>query len=147
MFAIIQTLFAIFSLYEATGDQIHQLGYAAFGLTVAPYLLMSLVNVLSGAFCPEYPSLFLVESSVLLEARSRPGAHLDATVGVLAEAGEDALKLAPNQSDKILSLLDRPLEFQPETIHLGVPDTRLPAHTTQELAPDNITTKKYPQAS
>ena len=147
MFAIIQTLFAIVSLYKATGDQIHQLGYAAFGLTVAPYLLMSFVNVLSGAFCPEYPSLFLIESSVLLEARSRPGARLDATVGILVEADEDALKLAPTRSDKILSLLGRPLVFQPENIHSDVPDTCLPAQTTQELAPDNIATGNYLQAS
>lgn len=141
MFAIIQTLFATVSLYEATGDQIHQLGYAAFGLTVAPYLLMSLVNALSGVFCPEYPSLFLIESSVLLEARSRPGARLDATVGVLVEAGEDALKLAPSRSDKNLSLLGRPLVFQPEIIHPDGPDTSLPAQTTQGFAPDNIATR------
>lgn len=110
VFGVIQALFAIVTLYEARGNQIDIFGSAAFGLTVIPYLLMSLLNILSGVFCPEYPSLFLVDSSILREARKRHGAKLDVTVGVLDEEDEGALQVGPDA--KSLSLLGKPLTFQ-----------------------------------
>jgi hypothetical protein len=109
IFAVIQALFAIVTLYEARGNQIAIFGSAAFGLTVIPYLLMSLLNILSGVFCPEYPSLFLVDSPILREARKRDGAKLDFTVGVLEE-DEGGLQVDPDA--KSLSLLGKSLTFQ-----------------------------------
>src|SRR5579871_6321287 len=44
--AIIQILYATFTLYKATkGPQIKQFGYAAFGLTVVPYVSSSYSNL------------------------------------------------------------------------------------------------------
>jgi hypothetical protein len=44
--AIIQILYALFTLYKATkGPQIKQYGYAAFGLTVVPYVSSSYSNL------------------------------------------------------------------------------------------------------
>jgi hypothetical protein len=45
--AIFQTVSAGWTLYKASGDQIDQFGFAAFGLTVTPYLLMSIINFLA----------------------------------------------------------------------------------------------------
>jgi hypothetical protein len=110
MFAVIQALFAIVTIYQARGDQIKIFGSAAFGLTVTPYLIMSLLNILSGVFCPEYPSLFLVDSLILREARKRDGAKLDSTVGVLVEEDEGVFQIGPDT--KAISLLGKPLIFQ-----------------------------------
>ncbi|KAF2194134.1 hypothetical protein K469DRAFT_744835 [Zopfia rhizophila CBS 207.26] len=52
--ALGQALFAINTLYETRGDQIARYGYAAFGLTVAPYAWMSIINLVGSLICPEY---------------------------------------------------------------------------------------------
>jgi hypothetical protein len=65
LIALGQSLFAITTLYLARGDQIATFGYAAFGLTVAPYAFMSVVNLFGHLMCPDYPSKYLVESEGL----------------------------------------------------------------------------------
>ena len=62
------------------GDQIQRYGYAAFGLTVAPYLLMSIVNLLGTMLTPDYPCLYLVSSEVMDEAARREGARFEGMV-------------------------------------------------------------------
>jgi hypothetical protein len=42
--ATYQALNATWALYKARGDQLQQYGFTAFGLTVTPYLVMSVVN-------------------------------------------------------------------------------------------------------
>ena len=81
--AIFQTLYASATLYQTRGDQIQRYGYAAFGLTVAPYLLMSIVNLLSTMLTPDYPCLYLVRSEVMDEAARREGAKFEGMVGTL----------------------------------------------------------------
>lgn len=71
--AIAQTAYASLTLYRARGDQIEQFGYAAFGLTVAPYAVMSIMNLLGNLCRPDYASLYMVESSIMDEARYRGG--------------------------------------------------------------------------
>ncbi|KAH8726398.1 hypothetical protein GQ44DRAFT_161546 [Phaeosphaeriaceae sp. PMI808] len=71
--ALAQSAYALYTLYRARGDQISQFGYAAFGLTVAPYAVMSIMNLVGNLCRPEYPSLYLVESSIMDEARRRGG--------------------------------------------------------------------------
>ncbi|KAI9857955.1 MAG: hypothetical protein M1813_007924 [Trichoglossum hirsutum] len=78
--AIFQTVFASVTLYRARGDQIQQYGYAAFGLTVAPYLLMSIVNLIGILVTPEYPAVYLVGSDVMFEASRRHGARFEGVV-------------------------------------------------------------------
>jgi hypothetical protein len=46
-----------------TRDQVQQYGYAAFGLTVVPYALMSIINLLGNLMLPGYPVRILVEPS------------------------------------------------------------------------------------
>ena len=45
--AILQTVSAGWTLYKARGDQIARYGFASFGLTVTPYLIMSIINFIS----------------------------------------------------------------------------------------------------
>ncbi|MCJ1373297.1 hypothetical protein MMC20_004525 [Loxospora ochrophaea] len=71
--AIFQTLYASFTLYQTRGDQLQRYGYAAFGLTVAPYLVMSIVNLTSTVLTPDYSTVYLVQSPVMEEAIKRGG--------------------------------------------------------------------------
>jgi len=52
--AVGQGLLGATTLYKTQGDQIAHYGVAAFGLTVAPYTFMSLVNLVSAMVTPEY---------------------------------------------------------------------------------------------
>jgi hypothetical protein len=78
-----QAIFACFTLYRTKGDQLSQYGYAAFGLTVAPYAIMSVINLLGSLLCPEYPALYLVDSEPMQEARKH-GGTFDGTITNLA---------------------------------------------------------------
>ena len=60
MVSIVQVLLASATLYETRGDQFNQYGYAAFGLTVIPYIVMSIVNLLGNLLTPDFPTLYLV---------------------------------------------------------------------------------------
>jgi hypothetical protein len=69
--AIVQLIYAIVSLYHSRVHQIQRYGYAAFGLTVTPYAIMSFINLISFIFCPDFQELYLVRSKVLEEAVER----------------------------------------------------------------------------
>ncbi|KAF1840331.1 uncharacterized protein K460DRAFT_410925 [Cucurbitaria berberidis CBS 394.84] len=73
LIALAQSGYALSTLYRSRGDQIRQFGYAAFGLTVAPYAVMSIMNLMGNLCRPEYPSLYMIESSIMDEARKRGG--------------------------------------------------------------------------
>ncbi|KAJ7048857.1 hypothetical protein C8F01DRAFT_1003694, partial [Mycena amicta] len=85
--AIVQTCYGAYTLYLTRGDQIARYGYAAFGLTVAPYTLMSIINLLGSLLTPSYPTMYLVRSEVMDEIDRRFGRdgrpYFDGTVGVL----------------------------------------------------------------
>jgi hypothetical protein len=80
--AIAQTVNAGFTLYKSKGDQLTHYGYAAFGLTVIPYIIMSVLNLLAQAVTPDFPTFYLVHSEELEEARRRGGVF-DGVVGSL----------------------------------------------------------------
>lgn len=81
--ALFQTLYASATLYRARGDQIQRYGYAAFGLTVAPYLVMSIINLLGTMITPDYPCVYLVRSEIMDEAFRRQGAKFEGMVATL----------------------------------------------------------------
>ncbi|KAI2473840.1 hypothetical protein F4781DRAFT_427076 [Annulohypoxylon bovei var. microspora] len=87
--AILQTLYASFTLYRTRGDQLTQYGYAAFGLTVTPYLVMSIINLIGNMLTPEYAALYMVRSDIMKEARGR-GAVIDGEVGEIVPADYSA---------------------------------------------------------
>ena len=81
--ALAQALYATSTLYCATGDQVSVYGFAAFGLTVAPYVVLSLVNLLGNTLTLAYPALYLVESEIFREAQGALGSVLSGQVGRL----------------------------------------------------------------
>ncbi|KAK3376399.1 putative pogo transposable element [Lasiosphaeria ovina] len=96
--AIVQLAFALVTLYRTRGDQITMYGYAAFGLTVAQYAWMSLLNLIGSLVCPNYPSIFVVESQTLKDLRARIEAAgetasypLSGTVGELTGPAEEKI--------------------------------------------------------
>lgn len=84
LIAIFQTIYASITIYRTRGDQLQRYGYAAFGLTVAPYLVMSIVNLVSNIFRPDYDTIYLLDSEILEEASHREGARFEGMVGSIA---------------------------------------------------------------
>ncbi|UKZ70775.1 uncharacterized protein TrAtP1_011744 [Trichoderma atroviride] len=64
----IQAVWAVITIYRTRGDQIQQYGYAAFGLTVAPYATMSILNTLANMLTPDYPCMFLIRTPMMNKA-------------------------------------------------------------------------------
>jgi hypothetical protein len=111
--ALGQTLFAIATLYETRGNQIDRFGYAAFGLTVTPYAIMSLVNLLGHLICPDYSHMYLVDSSGLATLhRNMPSAEsftihgaevfVDGVVGRISAKSEAMARRLYSDSDDTL---------------------------------------------
>jgi hypothetical protein len=69
--AIAQTVNAGFTLVAARGRQLDDYGFAAFGLTVTPYLVMSIFNLCAQIVTPDYPMLYMVHSPEMEEACKR----------------------------------------------------------------------------
>lgn len=87
--SVIQLTFAAVTLYETRGDQINKYVYAAFGLTMIPYDVMSFVNFIANMLTPDCPALYMVRSDIMSEVEAR-GANFDGTIGFVAveERGE-----------------------------------------------------------
>jgi hypothetical protein len=63
---------------------VEEYGYAAFGLTVIPYAIMSIINLTANLLTPEYPTLFMVQSDAIMhEMREKPFCDFDGTVGTI----------------------------------------------------------------
>ncbi|KAF8493056.1 hypothetical protein F5888DRAFT_1618299, partial [Russula emetica] len=80
MAALLQSLYASFTLVRTDDGQVKQYGFAAPGLTVLPYAVMSTVNLMANLVAPHYPTLYLVRSKVMEEAEER-GSRFHYVVG------------------------------------------------------------------
>jgi len=80
--AMFQTVYAALTLYSSRGNQIQVFGYAAFGLTVTPYIVMSIINLFAQIATPDYEALFLIKSDIMTEAERRGGVF-DGAIGEL----------------------------------------------------------------
>ena len=83
--SIAQLVFSSITLYRTRGPQIQQYGYAAFGLSVFPYALMSLVNLVVIIIIGEYSTIFVLRTAILEEAR-RCGGRISGEIGTLPES-------------------------------------------------------------
>ena len=79
--ALLQLLYTSFTIYRTNGDQVNRYGFAAPGLTVLPYAVMSGLNLLASLVAPHYPKLYLVRSEVMEEAERRTGLKFHYVVG------------------------------------------------------------------
>lgn len=57
---IIQIVYGSLELYKAFQLRLTKFGYASYSLTIIPYMLMSLINLLATLCEPQYPTMFLV---------------------------------------------------------------------------------------
>ena len=71
--AILQLLYTSITLYHTSGGQVNKYGFAAPGLTVIPYAVMSFLNLMANLLTPHYPTMYLVRSEVMEEAERRTG--------------------------------------------------------------------------
>ncbi|TFK53268.1 hypothetical protein OE88DRAFT_1733231 [Heliocybe sulcata] len=88
--SIAQLIFSTVTLYRTRGSQINRYGFAAFGLSVFPYTLMSFVNLFGSIILGDYPYMYVLRTEVLKEAGRREGAVFDGCIGYLKpdEEGE-----------------------------------------------------------
>lgn len=84
-----QAIYAFVTFFAALKTQVRPYGYAAFGLTVLPYAVMSALNLVGAILTPEFEELYLVQSDILLEARALPGAKFEGVVGRLLPVDAD----------------------------------------------------------
>ena len=84
LFSLIQTVSGGYSLYKARGSQIDRYGFAAFGLTVLPYMIVSIMNFIASLLSAEYETVYMVHSTMMDEMVSR-GGLVDGVVGSLQE--------------------------------------------------------------
>jgi len=68
--AVVQTVSSCIAFYKSRGYQVDRYGYAAFGLTILPYTVMSIVNLIGNLLTPDYPTLYLVRSPEMAEAEA-----------------------------------------------------------------------------
>ncbi|PVI05717.1 hypothetical protein DM02DRAFT_70425 [Periconia macrospinosa] len=112
--ALVQALLAIRTLYQTRGNQIEKYGFSAFGLTVAPYAIMSLVNLLGALSRPEYDAVYLVGSPVMVEERRRKGldGYYEGVVGEVFEADTDRNDaFADNAIEPTAQFIKSPVQF------------------------------------
>jgi len=108
LIALGQFFYAVITLYRALGPQIDRYGFVAPGLTVAPYAVMTLINLIGNILTPDYEALYMVGSDIMDEAMSR-GSSFDGVVGRLItdphpKAGfVDARMLTPERAAVRLS--------------------------------------------
>ncbi|KAI4180259.1 MAG: hypothetical protein L6R41_007346 [Letrouitia leprolyta] len=73
LFSLLQTVSGGYALFKARGSQIEHYGFAAFGLTVVPYMMVSIVNLIGSLLTSEYEAIYMVHSPVMDEMLSRGG--------------------------------------------------------------------------
>ncbi|CAL8574765.1 hypothetical protein XPA_000717 [Xanthoria parietina] len=98
LFSIIQTVVGGYSLYKARGTQISRYGYAAFGLTVLPYMMVSVINLVGSLLSSEYETVYLVHSPIMEEMKLR-GGLCDGVVGTLERPPHETYVYVDGESE------------------------------------------------
>ena len=100
---IAQVIFASITIYRARGDQIEKYGYAAYGFSVYPYLLMSVANLIKLLVCGRYPYAYVLRTATLVEAEGKGGVF----EGAVGNPREDD-KVDNSQGGDSMGLSDPP---------------------------------------
>jgi hypothetical protein len=112
--SITQLVLSSITLYHTRGPQVDRYGYAAFGLSVFPYALMSLVNLFVLGIIGEYACLFVLRTAISEEAKKCGGrisgelgtpldvsGHgVDVTLPEVRDDGETDLLLGAGDDDR-----------------------------------------------
>jgi hypothetical protein len=99
MVALLQLLYASFTLYRTNDGQVNRYGFAAPGLTVLPYAVMSALNIMANLVAPHYPTLYLVRSKVMEEAERRTGLPFHYVVGKVVDESDTNNNVMEGWSD------------------------------------------------
>ena len=105
-----QTVSGGYSLYRAQGSQIERYGYAAYGLTVLPYMVVSVFNFVGSLLTSEYEMVYMIHSRIMDEMVERGGAT-DGVVGTLEQNDETLDEPAP-QEQEIVEYGGSRIQFQ-----------------------------------
>lgn len=113
LFSLAQTISGGVSLYRAQGAQIDRYGYAAFGLTVLPYMVVSVFNFVGSLLTGDYDMVYLVHSSIMDEMVGR-GGSVDGAVGTLESTEGDGTPSEPVTTSglKKIEIDGTPVAFQ-----------------------------------
>ena len=111
--ALGQAILAIRTLYQTRGDQIDRYGYASFGLTVAPYAIMSIINLLGALSRPDYDAVYLIGSPTMIEERRRKGldGYYDGIVGEVYQP-DTTIHLSKYSTADGMSFVESPVKFE-----------------------------------
>ncbi|KAL8904439.1 MAG: hypothetical protein Q9207_003268 [Kuettlingeria erythrocarpa] len=90
LFSLIQTISGGYQLYKARGSQIERYGYTAYGLTVLPYMMVSIINLIGSLLTSEYETIYLVHSAIMDEMKDR-GGLCDGVVGTIERPDHQTL--------------------------------------------------------
>ncbi|OSX59480.1 hypothetical protein POSPLADRAFT_1048794 [Postia placenta MAD-698-R-SB12] len=101
LLSVVQLVSASITLYNTRGDQLSRFGYAAYGLSVIPYALMSFINLLCNISMGEWPCRYVLRTAILEEAMRRTGSRVDGAVGTVRE-------VAPESTGADMSAPERP---------------------------------------
>ena len=105
---IAQIIFASITIYRARGDQIEKYGYAAYGFSVYPYLLMSLANLIKLLVCGRYPYVYVLRTATLAEAERNGGVFSGAVGNLGVNHGEDDKVVNDSQVSDSMVFSDPP---------------------------------------
>lgn len=160
LFSLVQTVSGAWSLYRAQGLQIERFGYAAYGLTVLPYMIVSVINFVGSLLTKEYDMVYLVHSSIMDEMISQ-GGSVDGVIGSVEPPTEVLAEPDTPLSTSPIPLPREPpslLQSEGDTLRFNIEDcettiTTLNAHqindndtpSTAEAPPQQILA--YQQAS
>ena len=104
---IAQVIFSIITIYRTRGDQIEKYGYAAYGLSVYPYALMSVANLIKLGVCGRYPYAYVLRTATLVEAEKNGGVF-SGTVGDFGVNHEENDEVNDSQDSDSMNFSDPP---------------------------------------
>ncbi|RPA86096.1 hypothetical protein BJ508DRAFT_358598 [Ascobolus immersus RN42] len=118
--SIVQIVFSCITIYRSRGPQIRNYGYAAYSLTLVPYMLMTFLNLLSHIFTPDFPAVYLVSTGVMDEAKARGGIFEGVVGRVAVDRVEDIAGNAGDaESDNEERIPGFPVHFREKDINGG----------------------------
>lgn len=144
--AVIQVGAGCITIYRTRGDQLEKYGFASFGFTVLPYVIMSLVNLVGNIVTPQYQSLYMVSSQELDEAElfwdqkeqgPNPPARFDGIVGRLVQEDTNPSNTAEFQQANNDTWKLRFQQHEPAA-DAALASSQIEPSTTQSLESRNI---------
>ena len=136
--SIIQLSASCITLYRTRGSQLDQYGYAAFGLTVFPYALMSVVNFVCLAIVGDYACVYTLRTGILCEAESRlesDKAESSSSDGGLAITIKPPTSTVDNTALSWSEKEDFPIAAQPPTSTVAISDGAALSSSEKEELP------------